>query len=362
MKKVLFCLITVLFSSVVFAQENKELVSRLEERYPGYSVCYHDGYGGYYSVANSETWGACDLNGKEIIAPGKYSLVTLHDGYYGVKIGDKRGACDLNGKEVVPCKYESVVYSGGEFMARNNEHESFFVLNDVELPAKETNPNRTITIVSSAASPSATAQENQQEKAARLLALGKEYEKKKDMVNAAKYYEEAALLDNAEAQCCIAIMYSSGNGVEKNPVKSEAWLKLSAMNGNSSAQCVLAMSLELDGMYGDALYWFRQAASQGDSFAQKRLAALQNGIGSNSGQTIPSNQGNFNNQQNKDQRVKTVCPYCNGTGRKCQLKTVPTYGNSSKVRHRCNNCQELLSVGLTHVQVRCPHCQGTGYK
>lgn len=361
MKKALFCLITVLFSSVVFAQENKELVSRLEERYPGYSVCYHDSYGGYYSVYNSETQGACDLSGKELIAPSKYTYICLHNGWYGVKIGDKEGACDLNGKEVVPCKYESVIYSGGKFKARNNEKESFFALNDVELPAKD--PNRTTTIASSATSSSATAKENQQEKAAGLLALGKEYEEKKDMVNAVKYYEEAAVLDNAEAQFLLAIMYAKGNGVEINQEKAETWLMLSAINGNSAAQCLRGMVFEASGVYGDALYWYQQAASQGNNLAQQLMVVLQNRIGTNGSQTIPSNQGgNFNNQQNNNQRVKTVCPYCNGTGRKCQLKTVPTYGNTSKVCHRCNNCQELLSVGLAHVQVRCPHCQGTGYK
>ena len=75
-----------------------------------------------------------------------------------------------------------------------------------------------------------------------------------------------------------------------------------------------------------------------------------------------NNNYNNNAQNGNNQRVKQVCTYCNGTGKVCHLKTVPTYGSTSKVLHRCSNCNQLLSVGSVHIQVRCPHCNGTGYR
>lgn len=81
--------------------------------------------------------------------------------------------------------------------------------------------------------------------------------------------------------------------------------------------------------------------------------------------------GNYNSaqestsqsQQQSQQKVtqRVVCPSCNGTGKTCVLKTVPTYGTHSNVMHRCTNCNQLLGHGSTHVQQRCARCQGMGY-
>ena len=91
---------------------------------------------------------------------------------------------------------------------------------------------------------------------------------------------------------------------------------------------------------------------------------LQNAVQNNYNNNYNNYNNNYNNnaQNGNNQRVKQVCTYCNGTGKVCHLKTVPTYGSTSKVLHRCSNCNQLLSVGSVHIQVRCPHCNGTGYR
>lgn len=69
-----------------------------------------------------------------------------------------------------------------------------------------------------------------------------------------------------------------------NQEKAETWLMLSAINGNSAAQCLRGMVFEASGVYGDALYWYQQAASQGNNLAQQLMVVLQNRIGTNGNQ------------------------------------------------------------------------------
>lgn len=82
----------------------------------------------YYYVNIGDKVGVCDLSGKEIIPPTKYTkvyLVRVRVDYFEVFIGDKVGVCDLSGKEIVPCQYRSVFYSGGKYYVCLNEGDSF---------------------------------------------------------------------------------------------------------------------------------------------------------------------------------------------------------------------------------------------
>lgn len=60
--------------------------------------------------------GICDINGNEIIAPGKYdqAYLSYSDGigfYYNVKKGEHNGICSMTGVEIVPPMYNSIIYS-----------------------------------------------------------------------------------------------------------------------------------------------------------------------------------------------------------------------------------------------------------
>ena len=108
--------------------QTTEVEKILEARYPSTIVVEQSTSGGWYNIlynygtANVKA-GACDLNGKEVIPPNKYSSVNKYGNeregyYYIVKIGDKEGICDFTGKEIIsPNKYSSVgyEYNDGEY-------------------------------------------------------------------------------------------------------------------------------------------------------------------------------------------------------------------------------------------------------
>ena len=87
----------------------------------GYTfICYHprdnEGYyrtNGYFSVEkNRDGSGACDITGREIVAPGRYDFVTIFNiggyEYCYVLLNDRYGICDMNGQEIIPPKYASI--------------------------------------------------------------------------------------------------------------------------------------------------------------------------------------------------------------------------------------------------------------
>lgn len=125
-------MIAIFFITVSTFGQTTEVEKILEARYPSAIVVEQSTSGGWYNIlynygtANVKA-GACNLNGKEVIPPNKYSSVNKYgnetDGYYyAVKIGDKEGACDLTGKEIIPPnKYSSVSFS------QNGEYGGFFV-------------------------------------------------------------------------------------------------------------------------------------------------------------------------------------------------------------------------------------------
>lgn len=112
---------------IIYGQENPQIKEMLQKRYPGALVgIIGKDYGEVYYIIydygkSTVKEGACDLRGKEIIAPNKYTSIYKLDGYFSVNIGDKEGACDLSGKEVVPCNFASVVYSSDKYRVKHSK-------------------------------------------------------------------------------------------------------------------------------------------------------------------------------------------------------------------------------------------------
>ena len=69
----------------------------------------------------------------------------------------------------------------------------------------------------------------------RNFALGKEYENKKDYLNAYKHYKIAAEGGNAEALNALGDLYFNGNGVEESKEKAVEYFKLAIDKGNITA-------------------------------------------------------------------------------------------------------------------------------
>ena len=89
---------------------------------------------GYFEVERNGKVGACDITGKEIIAPDKYDMVLFYErkgyvGYYEVEINGKLGVCDITGKEIIPCRYRSILYITNGFELQNSDGDSFYSAN-----------------------------------------------------------------------------------------------------------------------------------------------------------------------------------------------------------------------------------------
>lgn len=87
----------------------------------GYTfICYHDTGGGWFTVRkDGKSEGACDITGREIVAPGRYDEAHYRneDGFelVKVKLNGKEGVCDRNGREIIAPKHNSVVYINNHF-------------------------------------------------------------------------------------------------------------------------------------------------------------------------------------------------------------------------------------------------------
>jgi TPR repeat protein len=100
-----------------------------------------------------------------------------------------------------------------------------------------------------------------------------------DSVVAASWYRYAAERGYAPAQYRLALLYSRGSGVAKDPRLALAWLRKAAAQRHAEAQYRLA-AVYLRGAYGVArdeeagLRWLRRSARQGYAEAQFALGNL----------------------------------------------------------------------------------------
>ncbi|HEX4120922.1 MAG TPA: tetratricopeptide repeat protein [Verrucomicrobiae bacterium] len=111
-----------------------------------------------------------------------------------------------------------------------------------------------------------------------LVRLGGVLEKEGKLDEARSLYLEAADGTNATAsaaQNCLAVMYQSGVGMQRDPTAAAKWFRKSAEFGNRGAQGKLG-SLYFEGSgvpkdEGTSALWYRKAADQGDGLAQNDL-------------------------------------------------------------------------------------------
>lgn len=94
----------------------------------------------------------------------------------------------------------------------------------------------------------------------------------KDAGEAVKWYRLAADQGYADAQLDLAVCYSSGEGVAKDPVVAARLFQQAAEQGVASAQLFFGNCLEFgNGVAKDeaaAIKWYRKSARQGDNAAQ----------------------------------------------------------------------------------------------
>lgn len=113
--------------------------------------------------------------------------------------------------------------------------------------------------------------------------LGRHYDYgwgvERDALEAAKWYEKAAIQGHIEAQHSLGLLNThAGNYIFANPENSVKWFRAAAEQGHPSSQHFLAKAYEEgNGVirnYSEAAKWYQKAAFQGDGMAMHGLATL----------------------------------------------------------------------------------------
>jgi hypothetical protein len=113
--------------------------------------------------------------------------------------------------------------------------------------------------------------------------LGILFARIKEPAQAVQWWEKAAAQGDAEAQFNLAVMYTKGQGVERNPQTAFHWFLQAATQGVPSAQSKLGLLYAVgDGVAVDPIEahrWFQRAALAGDTVAQANLARSRARLG-----------------------------------------------------------------------------------
>jgi len=101
----------------------------------------------------------------------------------------------------------------------------------------------------------------------------------RDGIEAAKWYEKAALQNHIKAQHALGLLNTQAKYyVFANPKESVKWFRAAAEQGHASSQHSLGMAYEHgNGVlrnYKEAAKWYQRAAMQGDGMAMHDLAGL----------------------------------------------------------------------------------------
>lgn len=366
--------------------KGKEIIS------PKYTVIYtHYIKDGYYGVQIGDKMGLLDLTGKEIISPDKYTNISIYEvkyGYYGVQIGDKRGlldltgkeiipckydgvllrnldsyyqlslngkvgACDLTGKEIVPCAYENLIYSQGEFKHKNSSG-NWIPIGDTSGLAEKSVSSGSNTTISPTSSSTVTEQKPLYFMDKNYVLQNSDYSK----MIIVKFYdlkEFLCMVFAGQTQAVIGKQFGEfthrdgrikivlqDNSVIEFEIKMINNNKVSFLFDGTTTPAIYAVLMSSDDLFSKSLdqFWGSYNAAQQSTYQ-------------------PYQQPQQQYQQKVTQKV--VCSSCNGTGKTCMLKTVPTYGTYSNVTKLCPYCNQVYGHGTVHVQQRCTRCQGTGY-
>ena len=97
----------------------------------------------------------------------------------------------------------------------------------------------------------------------------------KDITRAVRYYESSAVQENEYAQYQLGRLYLEGKKVRKNVKRGTELLTSSADQGNQYAQCALGYKCWGDGNKGKAMKWFKLSAAQGNESAEKAIHDIQ---------------------------------------------------------------------------------------
>jgi TPR repeat protein len=134
----------------------------------------------------------------------------------------------------------------------------------------------------------------------REFVKGDEYYRLGDYKSALLSFQKSATCGNAKAMTYLGVMYDKGQGVEQSSINAVSWYTKAAEGGDPAGMTNLGVVYERSMDYGEAMRWYRQAASLGHELAGESLRRLertdaararlnQGIIGSKGHSTRPSN-------------------------------------------------------------------------
>ena len=90
-----------------------------------------------------------------------------------------------------------------------------------------------------------------------------------------KWWEKAAAQGYADAQYCLGLSYSIGEGVSKNPAEAVKWWSKAAEQDQADAEYFLGLcystGLGVPKVPKQAVYWLSKAAAHGNEYAMAAL-------------------------------------------------------------------------------------------
>jgi TPR repeat protein len=101
----------------------------------------------------------------------------------------------------------------------------------------------------------------------------------KDYHEALKWSLMAANKGDAEAQCCVGLIYDMALGVPQDYKEAMSWYLKSANQGNAVAENCIGFCYEnghgVPQSYDDAASWFEKSALQGNANAVQNLESMK---------------------------------------------------------------------------------------
>ena len=181
-----------------------------------------------------------------------------------------------------------------------------------------------------------------------------------DPTNAFLCFQKAHEQGNLSGTFALGLLYGAGVGVVRDRQMAAALCLAAARNGHVGAQKQMGrMYLAGSGVTWseqEAIYWYRQAAAQGDEAARLAVEAYHN-------MHLPPVLATCETCQGKGV-VAAFCPNCRGTGKLTETVTSTSIKNCvcgwQMVNGRCPNCGRV-DPGATQTRtIACALCNGTG--
>lgn len=260
-------------------------------------ITYHAG-GDYFRAKSGNYYACYDRNGNCIINENRgYSNIFKHidssDGkvWFSVYKNGKQGACDANGREVVAPVLSDIVWSFGEFKTKNSNGKWVAVkdaapnsLVSNSNSSRTTSTSSTKTNVASSSTSSAASLTP-----AQAYEKGKSYYNSKNYSAALPYIRSAAERGNSDAIHRLGYMYQYGLGVTQNYTTALSWYRKGEAKNNSNSMNNIGYMYENG--YGvpknmsEAIAYYKKAANAGSKQAKENLQILGENYtpGSNSG-------------------------------------------------------------------------------